>query len=316
MIRYSIIVPTRGRPAHAAGCVRAVLAQVDAPGFELVVADQSEDAATHDAVREVAGDDTRVRVVRVSGRGRSRALNAGMRAAVAEWIVVVDDDCRVAVDWLAALARAAEAVGERGVVVGRVVAGPRGPGAGEVPAVLDVAEPFTVRGLSLGDWIYPNLAFPREALAAAGGYDERLGVGTPIPGGEDNDWGYRLLRAGWTIAYRPEPVVVHEAWRSIDERLALKRAYGIGQGGFYAKHILKVDAFIAFRLVADLLKQARGAAFAAVSGRGHDARGHVAYARGVIKGAWMMTGLVMRGHGAHGGRENVGDAPESRGKSK
>jgi GT2 family glycosyltransferase len=294
-LRFSVIVPTRGRPALAAGCVRAALAQADPPPFELVVADQSDDGATREAVEGVAAGDSRVRVLRVLGRGRSRALNAGIRAAQAAWIVVTDDDCRPAPDWLATLARAVDGVRARGIVVGRVVAGERGPGAGEPPAVLDEVLPFEVRGLALSDWIYPNLAFPREALQAVGGYDERLGIGTPIPGGEDNDWGYRLLRAGWTIAYRPEPVVVHEAWRSIDERLALKRAYGIGQGGFYAKHIVRADAFIAFRLVADLFKQARGAAAAALTGRGRDARGHLAYARGVFSGSALMTGLILRG---------------------
>ena len=290
--RFSVVVPTRGRPAHAAACVRAILAQPSPPPFEVVVADQSDDAATREAVAEAAAGDPRVRVEAIAGRGRSKALNAGIRAARAGWIVVTDDDCRPAPDWLSAFEPHNLAAT---VVVGRVVAGERGPGAGDPPAILDEPLSFEVRGRTLRDWIYPNLAFPREVLAIAGPYDERLGIGTPIPGGEDNDWGYRLLRAGWTIAYRPEPVVVHEAWRTLDERLALKRAYGIGQGGFYAKHVAKADAFIAFRFVVDLLQQAKGALAAALTGRGRDARGHLAYARGLFTGARLMTGLILRG---------------------
>src|SRR5262249_6990391 len=147
------------------------------------------------------------------------------------------------------------AAGERAVVVGRVVAGPTAPGRGIPPAILDEPEPREVRGRVDRDWIYPNLAFPRAALEAIGPYDERLGVGTSLPGGEDNDGGYGLLRAGWRILYRPAPVVVHEAWRSTAERAALKRAYGLGQGGFYAKHLARGDPFIAWRLARDVLRQ-------------------------------------------------------------
>jgi len=100
-VRFTVVIPTRGRPEHASACVRAILAQESPPPFEVVVADQSDDEAT----REAVGADPRVRVERVPGRGRSRALNAGFRAASAPWIVVTDDDCRPAPDWLAALAR-------------------------------------------------------------------------------------------------------------------------------------------------------------------------------------------------------------------
>jgi len=292
---FSIVVPTRARPSLAASCVRAVLAQVDPPAFEMIVADQSDDAATLEAVAAEAGGDPRVRVERMAVRGRSKALNAAFPIARADWIVVMDDDCRPAPDWLAALARAVVALPAQTVVVGRVVAGPKGPGAADPPAILDEPSPAEVRGRSFRDWIYPNLTFPRGAIAAIGGYDERLGPGTPIPGAEDNDWGYRLLCAGWTIAYRPEPAVVHEAWRTIEERLALKRSYGLGQGGFYAKHIAKADPFILLRFLHDLGRQAKGWTVAALSARSLDARGHLAYAGGLIAGAVAMGELIVRG---------------------
>jgi GT2 family glycosyltransferase len=271
--------------------VRAILAQESPPPFEVVVADQSDDEAT----REAVGGDDRVRVVRVAGRGRSKALNAGIRVARAPWIVVTDDDCRPEPDWLAAIARAIETLPARSVLVGRVVAGPKGPGAADPPAVLDRADAFDVTECGFEDWIYPNLAFPIAVLDAIGGYDERLGVGTRIPGGEDNDWGYRLLRAGWTIAYRPEPVVVHEAWRSLEERQALKRAYGIGQGGFYAKHLAKLDPFMLLRIAYDLGRQAKGFALAVLTARDRDARGHLAYAGGLVYGVFSMGELLVRG---------------------
>ena len=57
----------------------------------------------------------------------------------------------------------------------------------------------------------------------------------------------------------------------------------------------RADLFIAFRFVADLLGQAKGALAAALTGRGRDARGHLAYAGGLFTGARLMTGLMLRG---------------------
>ena len=115
-----------------------------------------------------------------------------------------------------------------------------------------------------------------------------MGVGTPLPGGEDNDFGYRLLRAGWRILYRPAPTVVHCAWRSEEERAVLKRSYGIGQGAFYAKHLAHADLFIAYRLLHDIARTTRAAAGAALRGWGRESRGHLAFLRGIFIGMGRM----------------------------
>lgn len=296
---FTVLVPTRGRPDLAASCVRSVLAQ-DFASFELVLADQSGDESTRKAALSASGGSPLLRVVPAPGRGRSRALNAGLPAARGAWIVMTDDDCEPEPGWLAALERAVGAAGARAAIVGRVKPGPVEPGKALPPATIDEPEPRSWRGRVDRDLVYPNFAVPRGAFAEVGTFDARLGVGTEIPGGEDNDFGYRLLRAGWTILYRPEPVVVHRAWRSVEERAALKRAYGIGQGGFYAKHLARADAFVAWRFVKDALRSARAAGGALVRGRSAQARGHLAYGTGLFVGIARMAGLMARGVGPEG----------------
>jgi glycosyltransferase involved in cell wall biosynthesis len=298
----SILVPTRNRPGLAEACVRAVLAQRGAPPFELILADQSDGGETRDVALAAASGDSRFRHVAVDGRGRSRALNAAIPRARGNWVVMTDDDCVPSPSWLQELARAVAAAPERSIVVGRVIPGPAAPGRGEPPAILDLPAPRTIAGHVDRDWIYPNVAVPRALFDEIGVFDERLGVGTPIPGGEDNDLGYRLLRAGWTIVYRPEPVVEHAAWRSVAERAALKRAYGIGQGGFYAKHVARGDLFVLWRAVKDLARASRASAGSVLRGRGADARGHLAYAGGLFAGAARMGRHLASGRDAGGGR--------------
>ncbi|HEX6850094.1 MAG TPA: glycosyltransferase family A protein [Candidatus Polarisedimenticolaceae bacterium] len=291
--RFSVLVPTRGRPDLAAACVASVLAQ-DHPSFELVLSDQSDDDRTFAAATAAAAGNPRLTIVRAPGRGRSRALNAGLPACRGAWIVMTDDDCEPEPGWLLALDREAARAPERAAIVGRVVPGPVEPGKADPPATLDEPEPRDWRGRVDRDLVYPNFAIPRAAFAELGRFDVRLGVGTPIPGGEDNDFGYRLLRSGYALLYRPGPTVVHRAWRSHEERLALKRAYGVGQGGFYAKHLARGDAFVAWRLARDLFRNARAAGGAAIRGNRTGARGHLAYLSGLGTGLWRMGILLAR----------------------
>ncbi len=293
---FTVLVPTRNRPDLAANCVAAVLA-TEHPSFELVLCDQSDGDATREAARRASRGDPRVRVVAVEGLGRSRALNGGVPCARGRWIVMIDDDCEPVSDWLGALAREAEAAPRRSAIVGRVLAGPVEPGLAPPPATIEEPDPRDYRGRVDRDLVYPNFAVPREAFDEIGLFDVRLGVGTSIPGGEDNDFGYRLLRAGWTIRYRPQPTVIHRAWRTRAARRSLKYAYGVGQGGFYAKHLLEGDLFIAWRVLKDLLRNGRHLGGALVRLRLDEGGEHVRYLAGIPVGFARLAALAARGRG-------------------
>ena len=209
----TVLVPTRGRPDLAAACVRGLLAQ-DHRSFEVVVCDQSPDGATARALAEVDDGSGRLRRIPVDGVGRSRALNTGLPHTRGTWVVFTDDDCTPEAGWLAALDAACATAGSGAAVLGPVHPGPVAPGMAIPPATLEDPEAADYAGRVDRDLIYPNVAVPREAFTRLGGFDERMSVGTPLPGGEDNDFGYRLLRAGYRICYRPGPGVVHHAWRT------------------------------------------------------------------------------------------------------
>jgi glycosyltransferase involved in cell wall biosynthesis len=290
---FSILVPTRNRPDHVAACVAGVVA-LDHPSFELLVCDQSDDDRTRLAAGSAAGGDGRVRVIRVEGRGRSRALNGGIPHARGRWVVFLDDDCEPVPGWLAELEREALACPPRSAVLGRVLAGPAEAGLAPPPATIEDPEPRDYRGRVDRDLIYPNFALPRAALEEIGPFDERMGVGTSIPGGEDNDFGYRLLQAGWTIAYRPGPAVIHRAWRTHAARRSLKYAYGVGQGAFYAKYLLRGDGFVAWRCLRDVVRNGRHLAGALVRLRAAEAGGHLRYLAGLPVGMARLGRLAAR----------------------
>jgi GT2 family glycosyltransferase len=121
-----------------------------------------------------------------------------------------------------------------------------------------------------------------------GGFDERLGPGTAFPAAEDNDLGFRLLEAGYRIAYVPEAVVYHRAWRSRRESLALRGRYGRGQGAFYAKHLRLRDRHMLRRMAKDLVVAARSLLKMMVF-QPYVAAGELVYMLGLIIGAacWL-----------------------------
>ena len=147
-------------------------------------------------------------------------------------------------------------------MTGRAVGGqPESPGAFAPSLHLD-PRPTVYRGRPGRDVLLPmNMALFRIAFAEVGGFDERLGVGTRFPSSEDNDFGFRLLEAGFDIVYDPEVFVVHRAWRRPEALLPLRWAYGRGQGAYYIKYWSLRDRYMLRRLGWDVgrhLKRACG----------------------------------------------------------
>lgn len=248
----SIIIPTIGRPALLDAALTS-LGRCRPAADEIVVVDQSSDGAVAAVVARHAA--LGARHIPSSRRGIGRALNAGLRAAAHDVVLVTNDDCTVADDWIAAALRELALIPD-GIVTGAVL--PVGDPE-RVPSLNEDPEPRDYTG-TLHDGVLhgTNMVVRRERLLAAGGFDERI-----TPSAEDNDLCYRWLRGGAALRYAPSLRVWHHDWRTPEQMRALYRAYGIGQGIFYAKHLLTGDATM-LRFLARDLRLILPAAYAAV----------------------------------------------------
>jgi GT2 family glycosyltransferase len=280
----TVVIPTLGRIERLRACLESLAACEPPPAEVLLVAQDRVDEA-RDLLASfptlAAG------VVPCEGRGVSRSRNAGLRAARHRLVLVTDDDCTVASDWVAVATRlAAEAPGA--IVTGRVLP------AGDprfVPSVKDDPEPHDFTGETHGGALFPNnMVVDRDAVLAAGGFDERFG---PAEAAEDNEFCYRWLRAGHALHYRPELLVWHHDWRTPEALDRLYVAYARGQGFFYAKHLRRGDMTMLRYLARDLWWAGRGVAAAVVRRRPSwtDPR------RGILRG--LPAGL-RRGWRAYG----------------
>jgi GT2 family glycosyltransferase len=164
--------------------------------------------------------------------------------------VFTDDDCEVRPDWLRAMTvRLRETPGA--VMTGRVDPG----GEGHVASVTEWTESVTYTRPSLKeDLLFTgNMGCAVETFSRVGPFDER----EFLRFAEDNDWGYRALRAGLPIIFCPEAAVTHLDWRAPEELLRTYADYARCQGGFYGKYLRRGDAFIALRVGVTLLRGSR-----------------------------------------------------------
>lgn len=247
MTSVSVAVPTRDRGKKIQDTLRSLLAGSRVPD-EILVVDQSADDRTRSAVVEElrpldAGG--RITYVRTRNRGLNVNRNDALAAASGEFIAFVDDDVSVEREWLAGMLREWLDRWDGGAVVitGPILPGPEFPAGTPVPAVRLGTERRVFERPRLFDVLYgAHFGAPRHVFEALGtpAFDERLDVGTPFPGAGDEDFAYRVLRAGIPIVYEPSVIVVHHPlprnWRRT------RYGYALGVGGFMAKHALQADA--------------------------------------------------------------------------
>jgi glycosyltransferase involved in cell wall biosynthesis len=248
----SVLICTRDRGALFAGCLDSVLACSPAPA-EVVVVDQSEDEATRLVVSRRQDGAVPIRYVQGIGKGLSRAKNHGIDACAGTIVASTDDDCLAEPSWLANLTEPITA-GRADAVAGRTLP-EQGVGGAEETTSFYAPQGRPVFSRRTHPWRVGgggNFAAAREALRKAGPFDERFGPGAALESAEDMDMVHRLLRGGARIVYAPSAIVRHRSWRSSPQNRRLSRAYGIGAGGYFAKHALAGDWVSAWRFAARL----------------------------------------------------------------
>lgn len=238
----SVVVPTRGRSFELVRCVRSLLA-VDYPHFEVLVVDNNDRAGAVAELLEPVAHDPRLRVLHQPERGVSPARNLGIMAAGGEIIAATDDDVVVSPQWLSELV-APFADPDIACVTGLVL-----PDGFKTPAQ-EIFEEFggfskgfhparyDLRDFRSDHVLYPyspgiygsgnNVAYRRSVIAALGGYDRRLGPGTPARAGEDLDVFLKVLFSGASVYYQPRAWVRHHHRDSLDELGRQIRDYGRG----------------------------------------------------------------------------------------
>lgn len=221
MIRLSVVIPTYNGRGLLEACLASLTRHRPDEGVEVIVAD---DASTDGTVEWLMSAHPEVRVVRLGQNGGFvAAANAGVAAARGEFIQLLNNDAEVTAGWLEAglkpfrdltvgsvaplvLVRSdpgrVDSAGDQYSILGW----PSKRGHGE-PAARWRAHPADrVFGASGSSAIYRG-----DAIRKLGGFDPAFGSYY-----EDIDLAFRLRWLGYSCAFTPECVVLHDMSASYD----------------------------------------------------------------------------------------------------
>jgi glycosyltransferase involved in cell wall biosynthesis len=218
----SIVIPTRNRPEYLDVTLTSVMPQARDAAAEVLVVDNSSEP-TSGAIAERHG----ARVVRLPVSGANAARNAGIRAALGDPIVLIDDDIEAPAGWLQAMLDGIAAAPGHDVFGGPIR--PRLEGGG--PRACGREDP-PISTLELGDSDHDvalvwsaNMAIRRRALERVGLFD------ASIQGrGEEEDWQRRYAQRGGRVRYLADAGLDHRRTAADSTVRSLSRAaYGHGR---------------------------------------------------------------------------------------
>jgi len=212
--RFSVVIPTRDRPASLNRCLAALGRQTQPAGdYEVIVVVDGTDLEPP-SVPGPEDPGPPVRVVQVPHQGPGGARNAGAAVADGEYLAFTEDDVLPAPDWLERAARhlstdPVEILEGRTLLEGTDRATRR-------------AEPEPVPS-----FIPCNLVVRSDTFDSLGGYDTRFfDPTTGLYFREDVEFGFRALERGCRHAIDPSMIVEHpEQFESLAAALGHARRY-------------------------------------------------------------------------------------------
>ncbi|MBS1878049.1 MAG: polysaccharide deacetylase family protein [Actinobacteria bacterium] len=229
----SVVIPTFNRRERLRGCLQALERQTQDPAsFEVVIADDGSTDGTAAAVAALEPP-FELRLLELSKRGKSGALNAALEVARGDVCLFVDDDIEVAP---AVVSTHLAAHRENPMTLGIGSMAQHPPSDADAYARAQAVrwnaryEMLGGLGVDWADTYGGNFSAPRAALQAVGGFDVGLDAI------EDIEIGYRLQRHGCVPRYLPQAEALHHDYKSGKAILAAEESYASFAVDFAERH--------------------------------------------------------------------------------
>lgn len=229
MTRLSVILPCRNESLFLGPCLDTLLAtRYPLDRLEILIVDGMSDDGTRDVALQYAERYPFIRLLDNPRRVVPTALNIGIGAATGDVIVRVDAHALYPAEYLPALVDALLRSGADNVG-GRVVTLPQNESPEAWATAIALSHPFGVgnsrfrlAGSGKPCWVetVPYGCWRREVFQRVGGFDEEL------VRDQDDEFNYRLLRAGGKILLLPDVVSYYFARSSLRHTAMMMYQYG------------------------------------------------------------------------------------------
>lgn len=233
----SIVIPTFNRKEALCRCLKS-LCDLDYPRerYEIIIVDDGSDDGTGGSLSGRQGpDNRRIKYLRNEhNRGAAASRNRGFSRAAGEFIVSLDDDCRVGKSWLKDMVETFGSFPAASAVGGSVV-NPAASALAQASHILEFSSWLPLGSIRpVNDIPTCNIAYKRSAIK-----------GLVFPEGfkdsvyEDTLFNRYLLKAGGVIIFNPGIKVYHYKWTqdfTKDDFYKSQSRYATGflRGGFKA----------------------------------------------------------------------------------
>lgn len=180
--------------------------------------------------------------IKTYDKGRSRAINRGLKKINTSLIGLTDDDCILDKRWATEGAKSIKKYSSD-LVFGRTLAYKPKNNPNKICPCTFIKQPNkpSVTTQVCRHWIHVgfdnNAVIKSKVFDKIGGYKWWLGPGSIGEGADDAEFILRALVAKFKIAYNPSMVVYHNKWLTQQEWKQILRVYmcgGVAAYGFYA----------------------------------------------------------------------------------
>ena len=241
----SVVIPARNAEKTLRYCLEAALNQSISKPYEVIVVDDGSTDKTPQIAAEYP-----VRLLQQPKLGPAAARNLGARCAKGRILVFLDSDCIPKKNWLHSLLSLFREENVAGVGGPYETANPESWLARLIGYELALKHANMPRYVDyLGGF---NCAYRREIFERIGGFDESFTEAS----GEDNDLSYRVVEAGYKLAFCHEAIVAHYHPTSLKSYLKkqFKRAYW--RIKLYKKHPRKIGGDVYARMFSPIAQVA------------------------------------------------------------
>jgi len=218
-MKFSVLICTYNRHEVLGRALEALINRTEEKPDEVVIVNGG-DSRTDEVVQRYLGKGVEVKLIRTTNKNLAASRNIGLPECTGDIIGMTDDDAEVFPDWVSQMKAAHKAHPEAGAVGGTVIAIDRRPLACRLAEKVTFPSwpgPRYIRTLPT-----VNLSYKAEIIRLIGAQDEEMWTG------EDVDYNWRMIKAGYSVYFDPSICVYHNHPNTLRELWFKHFTYGRG----------------------------------------------------------------------------------------